>query len=104
MKKDKNHKKQVKKSKLAAVTAFVLGLTFWIPLINLISGALAIIIGFKALIKIKKEPAKYNGKWFAIIGIVLGALPILLGLIGAGMCIAGQKEICKNVGLSFLGR
>ena len=92
----------MKKSKTIAVASFVFGLTFWIPLLNLIFGLLAIHLGFKAMSKIKKEPEKYEGKGFAIAGIVMGSLPIVFYIIGLGMCLLGYKEICKNIGLAYL--
>lgn len=92
----------MKKSKAIAVSSFIFGLAFWIPLLNLIFGALAIFLGAKALINIKKEPDKYDGKWLALAGIVLGSLPIVLSIIGLGMCLVGYKDICKNIDLAFL--
>ena len=93
---------QQKKSSAMALTSFVFGLFFWIPLLNLIFGALAAYLGFKALGKIKKEPKLYGGKWFAIIGIVLSVLVYLTYLTGVGMCVFGQKGICTSIGLEFL--
>jgi hypothetical protein len=92
----------MKKSRAIAIVSFIFGLTFWIPLLNLIFGLLAIFLGIKAVIKIKKEPDKYGGKWFAIIGIILGALVYITYLTGVGMCLFGYKEICNNIGLTFL--
>ena len=92
----------MEKSKGMSVASFISGLFFWIPLINLISGALAIYLGVKSLNKIRRNPAKYCGKGFAITGITLGALVYVTYLIGLGMCLYGFKEICKNIGLSFL--
>mgnify|MGYP001606492421 FL=1 len=92
----------MEKSKGTAIASFIFGLFFWIPLINLICGALAIHLGIKALIKIKKDPMKYSGKLFAIAGIILGLLVYATYLTGIGICLLGFKDICKNVGLSFL--
>jgi len=90
------------KSRATAIASFIFGLFFWIPLINFISGALAIYLGIKSLIKIRKEPSKYFGKGFAVAGITLGALVYVTYLTGLGMCLFGNKEICKNIGLPFL--
>ena len=90
------------KSKTTAIISFVLGLAFWIPLLNLIFGALAIYIGIKSLIKIRKEPDTYAGKMYAILGIALGAIVYLTYITGLGMCLFGYKSICNNIGLSFL--
>ena len=91
-----------KKSRAMALTSFVFGLFFWIQLLNLIFGALAVYLGFKSLGKIKKEPRLYGGKWFAIIGIVLSVLVYLTYLTGVGMCVFGYKGICTSIGLEFL--
>ena len=92
----------MEKSKGIAVASFVLGLFFWIPLINLICGALAIYLGTKSIKKIRQNPKQFGGKWFAILGIILGALVYTTYLTGIGMCLLGFKEVCKNIGLSFL--
>ena len=93
----------MEKSKATAVVSFILGLLFWIPLLNIFFGALAVFLGIKSLMKIKKDPKKYGGKWFAVTGILLGLLPIILSMIGLGMCLTGYKDICKNMGIDFLG-
>lgn len=92
----------MKKSKATAITSFAFGLVFWIPLINIIFGALAIFLGTKALSKIRKEPSKYGGKGFAIAGIILGTLPIIFYIIGSIICLIGYKAVCKGIGLTFL--
>ncbi len=92
----------IKKSKSTAIASFILGLTFWIPLLNLIFGALAIYIGIKSLINIRRNSSKYGGKTFAIAGIVLGGMVYVTYFIGFSMCLLGYKDICKAMGLSFL--
>lgn len=91
-----------KKSKATAIASFVFGLTFWIPLLNLIFGAFAVYFGIKSLKNIRKEPTKYGGKWFAVIGTILGLLVYLFYFTGLGMCLYGYKEICNNIGLTQL--
>lgn len=91
----------MKKSKSAAIASFIFGLAFWIPLLNLIFGIIAVVLGLKALAEIKKEPRLYEGKWFAVAGIFLGALPLVILLIGAGMCLAGYDDVCKNIGFAY---
>ncbi len=92
----------MKKSKSIAITSFVFGMTFWLPLLNLIFGLLAVVLGFKALSKIKKGPKVYGGKWLAVGGIALG-IAVYLGYITAlGLCLGGFKEVCKSLNLSFL--
>ena len=94
----------MEKSRGMAIASSIFGLFFWIPLVNLISGALAMYLGVKSLIQIRRNPAKYCGKGFAITGIVLGALVYITYLTALGMCLFGFKEICKNIGMSFLAR
>ncbi|HLG24978.1 MAG TPA: DUF4190 domain-containing protein [Candidatus Nanoarchaeia archaeon] len=98
--------KQLKaeKSKARAVSSFVLGLGFWIPLLNFILGALAVYHGMKALRNIKNEPKKYSGKAFAVTGIILGCLVYFLYLVGIGMCLYGFRDVCSNIGLEFLNK
>ena len=92
----------MQKSRGTAIASFVFGLFFWIPLLNFIFGAFAIYLGAKSLIKIKKDPAKYSGKGFAVTGIILGAIVYAAYFTGIGLCLLGFKGICKNIGLSFL--
>ena len=91
-----------KKSKKSAIASFVFGLTFWIPLLNLIFSFFAVYFGILSLKNIKKEPEKYSGKIFAIIGITLGVITYVLFLIGLATCIAGLEIVCHSIGLSFL--
>ena len=92
----------MKKSRGTAIASFVFGLFFWIPLINLISGALAIYLGVSSLIKIRREPAKYSGKGFAITGIILGVIVYVAYLTALGICLLGFKDVCENIGLVYL--
>ncbi|MBI2659466.1 DUF4190 domain-containing protein [Candidatus Woesearchaeota archaeon] len=92
----------MKKSKATAVASFVLGLFFWIPLINLICGALAIYLGIKSIKKIRQNPKQFGGRWLAVLGIILGVIVYAAYLTAIGMCFLGFKEICKNIDLSFL--
>ena len=92
----------MKKSNSIATMSFVFGLTFWIPLLNLIFGLLAIILGFKALSNIKKNSEMYSGKWFAVAGITFGAIVYIGYITALGICLAGYKEVCRVMNLTFL--
>ena len=92
----------MKKSKITAVTSFIFGLIFWIPVLNLIFGVLAIYLGIRALKHIKKDPERYGGKGFAVIGIILGTITIIGLIIGLSLCFSGYIEVCKSIGLGFL--
>ncbi|MBW2979839.1 DUF4190 domain-containing protein [Candidatus Woesearchaeota archaeon] len=72
----------MKKEKSLAVTSFTLSLFFWIPLLNVFLGTLAIVFGVGALKNIKKSPSTYGGRAYAIAGTILGSLTIVLSLMG----------------------
>ena len=91
-----------RKSRAASLASFFFGLAFWIPLLNMIFAVPALYLGLKALKKIRKNPRQYGGRWFAFLGIALGALVYITYLIGVLMCIYGYKDICRNIGLAFL--
>jgi uncharacterized membrane protein HdeD (DUF308 family) len=69
-----------KKDLFYAKLSFVLGLGFWIPLLNFPFSILAIITGIAALKLAHKHPERYGGRTYAVIGIILGTIPILLGI------------------------
>ncbi|MEK6943224.1 MAG: hypothetical protein AABX00_04140, partial [Nanoarchaeota archaeon] len=58
----------VKKSKARAIACFILSIISFLPLINYITIPLSIYFGIKSLKNIKKDPAAYDGKVFAILG------------------------------------
>lgn len=92
----------MRKSRGGAIASLVLGLFFWVPLLNLVLGASAVLAGARSIANIKKEPKKYGGIGFAIAGIILGLIPLIFLLIGIGLCFSGQKSICGSIGLGFL--
>jgi uncharacterized membrane protein len=65
---------ELKMAKMSALFG-VLGL---IPIIGAIFAMIAIIFGFVALARIKKEPNLYGGRKKAITGIVLGIVTLVL--------------------------
>ena len=91
-----------RKSNLRAIVSFICGLTFWIPILNLVFGIVAIYFAIRALRDIKKDPTKYGGKWLAITGLALGVLVWITYFTGVGMCLSGNKAICSSIGLKFL--
>lgn len=92
----------MKKSKSMAIASFVFGLISVLPLINYITIPLSLYFGFKSLSNIKKDPKNYGGKAFAITGITISILILIFTLTGMGICIAGYKEVCRDMGLTFL--
>jgi uncharacterized membrane protein len=90
------------KSKAHAIAAFSFGLTFWIPVLNMIFGIFSIYFGIKALRNIKKDPTKYGGKWLAVVGIILSGFVYITFIIGLGMCFSGNSVICSSIGFNFL--
>lgn len=92
----------MKKSKGIAITSLVFGLFFWLPLLNVLLGIIAILFGIKAIRLRRANPDQFGGKWMAIAGIILGAIPIVFSIIGLTYCLAGYSDICVNIGLWFL--
>ena len=90
------------KFKLEAKLSFIFGLCFWVPLLNIIFGIAAIILGIKSIKSIKRHPDKYGGFGYSVAGIILGLLPIIFFLAGLGICLSGNRTICTSMGLSFL--
>ncbi len=77
-----------------SVTALVLGIVSisisWIPIIGLLTSIVTLIFGIIGLKHINSDASK-EGKGFAITGIVLGSLGILIGLmelLGIGLGLA----------------
>ena len=70
-------------SKDSAIASFILALFSWVPLINWVLAPLAVYLGITALIKIKKQPDKYEGRGFAIAGTVIGVFAIIATIIWA---------------------
>jgi hypothetical protein len=65
-----------------AITAMVMGILA-IPLgcvaVGVILGLVALILGIVSLTRINREPQRFGGKAYALIGIVTGALGMLVG-------------------------
>lgn len=92
----------MEKSKALAVASFIFGLISIFPLINYITIPLSIYFGAMALRNIKKHPSAYNGKGFAITGLVISILTLIFIMAGIGICLAGSKSICSSMGFAFL--
>ncbi len=61
-----------------ALASFICGLFFIIPILGMLTGVAAIILGIIALVMISKRSTELKGNGFAISGIVMGALGIIL--------------------------
>jgi len=75
-----------KKDSSASIASVILGLLFWIPLMNRVTSILAVYLGIIALVKIRNNPKSYTGKYMAVFGIILGLIPIyfyIFGLVGS---------------------
>jgi len=59
-------------------------------------------MGIKALRLRRQKPDRFGGKWLAIMGIILGSIPIVFSFIGLTLCLFGHSDICTNMGLWFL--
>jgi hypothetical protein len=90
------------KSRSGALTSFIFSLTFWIPLLNLIFCGIGSMVGFRSLKKIRKTPKTHGGFWFIIVCFILTAIVYVTYLAALGMCLAGMKGICWNIGLVFM--
>jgi len=73
-----------------AIASLILGITSLIPLIGLVTGALAVVFGFISLGQISKEGL--SGKGMAIAGIVLGFTGIFLTFISLFSFIFGARS------------
>jgi len=74
-----------------SIVSFVLGLCslflFWIPILGLVIPILAVIFGFVALSKIKKN-SELQGKGLAIAGLVLGFTFLIISLILSSVLVS----------------
>lgn len=64
----------------SAILSFIFGIACLFVL-ALPLGLVALILGIVAVSKISKNPELYKGQGFAIVGIILGAIGVLVGLI-----------------------
>lgn len=62
-----------------AVASFILGLVSFVPLLGVLTGIVAIVLGAISSAKIKKE--QLGGKRLAIAGIILGILGIIFTIV-----------------------
>ncbi len=67
-----------KKTLGLAVASLVLGCLFWFPLLGILFGLAALIMGIVALVKINKNKEQLQGEGLAIAGIVMGGLSIVM--------------------------
>ena len=75
-----------------AIASLVLGILS-VSCLLVITGLPAIITGLMALNRARRQPAEYGGRGFAIAGIVMGAIGILLTLVALGIVL---PEIAKE--------
>ncbi len=89
-KKPAGQKNAGKKDSFYAKVSMFLGLGFWVPLLNIPLSILAIIMGITALKLAHNHPERYGGRKFAMTGIVLGFIPLILMLIA--FLLPGPRE------------
>ncbi|MGV8141006.1 MAG: DUF4190 domain-containing protein [Candidatus Woesearchaeota archaeon] len=70
------------KDKVFAITAFVCGLLFWVPLFNMILSPMAVVFGILAIRRVRENPERYGGQGLAVTGLILGLLAIIFTVIG----------------------
>ena len=85
-----------KKDQVYAITSFVCGLLFWVPLFNWVLGPMAIVFGIYALKYQRADPNRYGGQVFAIIGIILGVISVIFTVIGIYVSIFHPELIGFN--------
>jgi hypothetical protein len=70
------------KDKVFAITSFVCGLLFWVPLFNMILSPAAVIFGFLAIRRVRIDPERYGGQGLAVAGLILGLISIIFTVMG----------------------
>lgn len=70
-----------------AITSLVLGILSVATCLIFITGIPAMITGFMALGRARRQPAEYGGRGLAIAGIALGAAGILLTFVSLGLLL-----------------
>jgi succinate-acetate transporter protein len=83
------------KDKVFAITALVCGLLFWVPLFNILLGALAIIFGLLAIRRVRENPDRYGGQGMAVVGLILGIISVLFTLLGVYVNVVHPELIAK---------
>ena len=72
----------IKPQQTLAVTSMVLGIVSitigWCCSFGILTSPIALVLGIVSLVQIKNDPAKNGGKSFAIAGIIMGALYVLI--------------------------
>ncbi len=91
-KKEISKKHTPKKDKFDAKLAFYLSLGFWIPLFNIGLAIVSIVIGWKALAKMRKDP-RFGGRAYAIIALII-SFSIAIGSIMFLAVYLSQKLTC----------
>jgi len=71
-----------KKDKVFAITSFVCGLLFWVPLFNVILGPLAVVFGVLSIRRVREDPERYGGQVLAVIGVILGVISVIFTVVG----------------------
>lgn len=69
------------KDKSFAITSFVCGALFWVPLFNAVLGVLALVFGILAIRRVRENPSRYGGQGLALAGIVLGCIALIFGAV-----------------------
>lgn len=79
-----------------AVLSFVLGLCSFVLCLSFISAIPAIILGHVARKRAARSPEQFGGRGFAIAGIVLGYVSILLTLVIASLIIPAASRAPRS--------
>jgi len=96
-----------------AITSFVLGLGSFVFCLSVLGGIPAIILGHIAHARARRSPAEYGGAGFAVAGLVLGYLSVVLTALAVALVLpaVGQAKTAvetvacannmKQIGLAF---
>jgi len=72
---------QIPKTSPLAITSLVTGLLGW-TLLPLLGSLVAIVTGHMARSEIRRSRGVLDGDGLAVVGLVLGWLPVLIGVLG----------------------
>ena len=87
---------------LLSISPLVIGFIPFINFLNVLTPLASIILGVIGINSIKKEPLKRKGKGFAIAGIVIGSIEIIIGILLLAFAFAlfqGQTTTLINTSI-----
>lgn len=89
-------RKHEQKDYFTAKLSFWFGIFSWIPLFNFGLSFAAAFFGIKAIRRIISHPDKFGGKWYAIIGMIIGVSVFVSSVVFLAVYLV-QKMSCTQV-------